>query len=89
MWVLYEELLGTPEVSSSDSVPVGFCSQEFGDLSSWNLEPGAGVPDVELGLCIPEISLLNFYPPHVVVGPACSASLTLLPVWMDVVSLTL
>ena len=42
-----------------------------------------------LGLLAPEISLLNFYLSHVHVGPACSASLLLLPVWMDVVSLIL
>ena len=42
-----------------------------------------------LGLLALEISLLNFYPPHVDVGPACSASAPLLPVWMNVVSLIL
>ena len=44
-------------------------------------------PGVGLGLLAPGISLLNFYPPHVDVGPACSTSVSLLPVWMDVVSL--
>ena len=39
-----------------------------------------------LRLLGPEISLLNFYPPHVGEGPAHSASTLLLPVWMDVVS---
>ena len=29
---------------------------------------------MELGPLAPKISLLNFYPPHVVVGPACSDS---------------
>ena len=31
-----------------------------------------------LGLLAPEIALLNFYPPHVGVGPAHSASVLLL-----------
>ena len=43
-------------------------------------------PGVGLGLLGPEISLLNFYPPHMGVGPAGSVSAPLLPVWMDVVS---
>ena len=41
-----------------------------------------------LGLLTPEISLLNFYPLHVGVGPARSASVPLLPTCVDVVSLT-
>ena len=40
-----------------------------------------------LRLLAPKISLLNFYLLHVDVGPAHSASVPLLPVWMDVVSL--
>ena len=44
-------------------------------------------PGVGLELLTPEISLPNFYPPHVGEGPACSVSVPLLPVWMDVVSL--
>ena len=32
----------------------------------------------------PEISLPNFYPPHVDDGPACCVSVPLLPIWMDV-----
>ena len=47
---------------------------------------GGGEAGVRLGFLAPEISLPNFYPPHVDVGPARSASLPL-PVWMDVVSL--
>ena len=46
-------------------------------------------PGVGLGLLAPEISLPNFYPPHMSEGPAHSASFPLLPVWMDVVSLIL
>ena len=34
-----------------------------------------------------EISLLNFYPPHMDVGPAHFVSPPLLLVWVDVVSL--
>ena len=49
----------------------------------------AGDPGRGLGLLVPEISLLNFYPPYVNVGPALSESPLLLPVWMDVVSLIL
>ena len=48
------------------------------------LEWGAGVG---LGLLTPAISLLIFYPPHMGEGPAGSASVPFLPVWMDVVSL--
>ena len=51
------------------------------------LEPWVGRPSVGLGLLALEISLLNFYPPHMSVGPAYSSSMPLLPVWMDVVSL--
>ena len=35
-------------------------------------------PGVGLGFLTPQISLLNFYPPHVSVGPACSMSFPLL-----------
>ena len=45
------------------------------------------VPGVGLGLFSPELSLLNFYPPHVDVGPALFRAVPFLPVWMDVVSL--
>ena len=51
------------------------------------LEPWAGGSGV--GLLIPKISLLNFYPLHMDVGPAHSTFLPLLPVWMYVVSLIL
>ena len=53
--------------------------------------PGTGTlgweRGVGLGLLAPKISLPNFYPPHVGMGPARSLSLPLLPVWVDVVSL--
>ena len=53
--------------------------------------PGTGTlgwePGIGLGLLFPKISLLNSYPTHMDVGPAHSASLSLLPLWMYVVSL--
>ena len=89
MWIFLEELLGAPEVPSTDSIPAGFCSQKLYRLIFLALEPWAGGPDVGLGLLTYEISLLNFYPPDVDVGPAHSVSVPLLPVWVDVVSLIL
>ena len=44
---------------------------------------------MELGLLDPKISLLNFCPPHVSVGPAHYGSVPLPPVWMVVASLIL
>ena len=53
-----------------------FAARSCGDLSSWHWNPGlgGGVPGVGLGLLALMISLLNFYPPHVDVGPAYSMS---------------
>ena len=82
-------MLGAPEVSSTDSIPTGFCSQKLWELIFLALEPLAGGPGVGLWLLTPKISLPNFYPPHVGEGPDCSASAPLLPVRMDVVSLIL
>ena len=52
--------------------------------------PGTGTlgwrPGIGLGLLTPKTSLLNFYPPHVDIGPAHSTSVPLLPVWMDAIS---
>ena len=87
MWVPQEQLLSAPETSSSDSIPTGFCSQKLGALIFLALESWAGGPGVGLGLLAPEISLLNFYPPHMDVGANCFTSVPLLPVWMDEVSL--
>ena len=50
------------------------------------LEPYAGQPGVGLGLLATKISLPNFYPSHMDVGLAHSVSLSLLPVWIDMVS---
>ena len=87
MWILSEELLGTPEVSSTNSTPASFCSQKLWRLIFLALEAWGGGPDVVLGLPAPEMCLLNFYPPHLGEGPAHSVSVPLLPVWMEVVSL--
>ena len=81
-----EELFGTPEVSSTKSIPAGFCSQKLWGLTLLALEPWARRPGVSLGLLGPEIFFLRFYLPHLDMG---SKSLPLLPVWMDVVSLIL
>ena len=66
-------------LSSTASVPAGFCSQKLGDFSSWHWDPGLG------GLVWGQDSSLPRYPsqflsPHLGVGPACSASVPLLPV---------
>ena len=55
-----KEVLEVPEVSSTDSIPSGFCSQKLWVLIYLALEPGAGEPGVGLGLLTPEISLPNF-----------------------------
>ena len=47
------------------------------------LDPLAGGLGAGLELLAAEISLLNFYSPHVDVGPAHSPGLPLLPIWMD------
>ena len=66
--------------------PHWFCRQMLWGLIFLALEPWARGSGVGLGLLTPEISLLNFYLPHMVVGPAHSMSLSLPRVWMDVVS---
>ena len=55
-----------------------FAARSCGDLYSWHWNAGLGL--------LAEISLPYLYP-HVEVGPAVPLLLTLLPVWMDVVSL--
>ena len=81
MWVLEEELLAAPAVSSTNSIPSGFLQSEVVGIYL----PGTGTlgwgPGVGLGLLTPEIPLQNFYPLHVSEGPAYSTSLLLLPVW--------
>ena len=78
-----------PEVSSTNSIPNGFCSLNLWGLIFLALEPWAGGPGVGLGVLAREICLLNFCPPHVDVGPAHSMSAPLLPAWVDEVSLIL
>ena len=55
--------------------------------------PGTGTlgwgPGVGMGLLTPEISFLNFYPPHAGERLVHSASVPLLPFWMGAVSLIL
>ena len=73
----------------SDSATISTCfySQKLWVLLFLALEPWAGGACCGAGLIAPEIYRLNFYAPHMDVGPACSMSPSLLPVWMDVVSL--
>ena len=77
------ELLGAPEVSSTNSIPTGFYSLKLWGLIFLALEPWAVGPGVGLGLFTPEISLLDFYPPHVDLGPAYSTFLPFLPIWSN------
>ena len=83
MWFL-EELLGVPEFLPPTQSLLVFGARSCGDLSSWHWGPVLGGPSVVLGLLTSEIPLLNFYPPHVDVGPHCSVSALLLSVWVDV-----
>ena len=78
-------MLENPAFSSTDSISTCFCSQKLWGLIFLSLEPWAEGPGVGLGDLTPEIPFLNFYLPHVGVGPAHSVSPPLLPVWMDVV----
>ena len=75
------------EVSSTDSIHAGFCSQKLWGLIFLALESWAEGPGVGLGLLAPEISLPYFHTAHVDLGPARSVSLPLLPVWLEVISL--
>ena len=67
--------------------PLLFAARSYGELSFWTWNPGLGGLVVVLGLLVPEISLLNFYPPHVDVGPDHSMSPPLLSVQMNVIYL--
>ena len=57
MWVLYWKLFGTLEVSSTDLIPAGFCSQKLWGLSSWHWNPGLGIL-----VCVWEPSLCDIPP---------------------------
>ena len=75
-------------VSYTNSVPDGFCSQKLRELIFLELVPWIVGPVWGWDwLLSPQISLLNFYLPHMDVGPTHSTSLPLPPVWMDMVSL--
>ena len=80
--------LGLQKFLSSTQCPLVFAARSYGDLPSQQWNPGLWglVWGLDSSL---KISLLNCYPPHVDGEPACSMSLPLLPVWMDVVSLIL
>ena len=55
MWVLQQEVLGAPAVSSTDLIPTGFCSQKLWGLIFLALEPWAAGPGVVgLGLLAPK-----------------------------------
>ena len=74
-------------VSSTDSIPAGFCSQKLWELIFLALESWARCPGVGLGLLASEIYLPNLYPPYMSERPVHSMFALLLPLWMDVVSL--
>ena len=68
-------LRGTYRESSSfftDSNPTVFYSQKLWGLIFLALKPWAGGPGVRLVPFTPKIFLLNFYPPHMAVGPTCT-----------------
>ena len=89
-------LRGTAWESSSFSCHLNLHWFSWPELMGTYL-PGTGTlawgPDVELGPHYPNMSLPNFYPPQMGAGPAHSMSPylcpSLLPVWVDVVSLIL
>ena len=80
MWVLYEELLGAPAVSSTNSIPTGFCFQKLWGLISWHWNPGLGGL-VWGGTPQSQGYPPDFNPPHVGEGLVCSASVPLLKMW--------
>ena len=86
---LKRNYLGLQKFLPSTHSPLVFAARSYGDLSSWHWNPGLGGPGVGLVLLAPEISLPDFYLPHICVGPAHSVCQPLLPDWMDVVSLIL
>lgn len=68
---------------------LSFAARSYGDLSSWLWNPGPGVLVWGWYFSLLRYFSLNFYPPHVNVGPAHPASVSLLLVWMDVAFLIL
>ena len=80
--------LGLQQFFPLTQSPLVFEARSFGTYL-----PGTGTlgwgPGVGLGLFAHEISLRNFYGPHMGEDSAHSGTMPLLPVWMDVVSLIL
>ena len=89
MQLLQEELLGTPEVSSTDSIPTGFWQPEVMGIYL----PGTGALGrgawYEAGTPSSQDISPEFVSPTCQCGTSQSASVPLLPVWMYVVSLIL
>ena len=81
------ELLGAPEVSSTNSIPTGFYSLKLWGLIFLALEPWAGWSGVGLGVPCSRDTPPDFYPPYVAVGPLCHISAPLhissLPTHLD------
>ena len=67
VWVLYEELPGSPAVSCSASIPAGFCSQKLWELTNvfLALEPWAGRLGMGLGYCCGWLRIINHANIHV------------------------
>ena len=78
-------------VVASRASPTGYLAHNPGMYPDWESNQCPLFPRLVLSPLshTSQGSLLNFFPPHVDVGSACSASSPLLPVWMDVVSLIL
>ena len=81
-----EKCIGFQKFLPPTKSPLGVQPEVMGTYLPGTGTLGGG-PSMGLGLLTPKISLLNFYPPHVRVGPTHSVFQHLLPVWMDVVSL--
>ena len=69
------ELLATPGVSSTNSIPACFSARSYGDLSSWHWNPGLGAWCGAGTPCSRDIPPES-YPPRMNVGSAHSASLS-------------
>ena len=89
MWEFFKRnWLGLQKFLPWTQSPLVFAARNCGDFYLPGTGTLGGGPSVGLSLLAPEISLPNFYPPHVGEGPAYSISVPLQPVWMGVVSLS-